>query len=710
MEDFKTKADDEVRPCDPEDIEMPDAGQTATEMDVDVPTQPLPSNLITDDSIDPALNSSAADPQAPLHTKLTPDLPPTLPLNRLPPTFEPVATWQPIYIRAIFNDLINEPCPEIQTLNSSNDRMWDGKSLACLQSAFQAFHLGSRLLGERQGILRFELPPLETGLRITGRNRDLNMQGAEGWRQVPDAGDPCRLVWTHTDFETKEWRVYGRQSIVDILLYVLDVWRMLERSHVSGRLRPVPMSDEKLLSVLESGDWSRCARFMEAKRAVERGCMLDAVVELCTPFVLQPKELDGQIVVFDRKEVSKLMVTRFDGYVQSTETWAPQTLLQSGVILQCMSSASPEQRALDGERRPPTMLKDARLSEKQRECLPKMGMIYNLGSEDDVASLVMRILLYRDEVSSLFREERESLELQIKNGNNDKNATEGEEEETEEPEKLAAKKTKQKRPYVGRGSPLRNCVDIEDAVSDSPMENISRGFDDEDGTMFTTTYLALALTIATLTNALPFDAVQRRRAELAPRAKSYSVINVDGGSTAAPEPSSTVDDSTKTRVETVKVTETPAVVTDTVTATVIKPTATPAPAPASTSSSSSSSSSSTSSSASESKPSSTSQAQSTTSTAPSSTTRPKPSVVTVVVTETPSPAAVSTEYYDDGQWHTRYIVKTFENAAVATPAASSSSSTVPIPSTTLSSVVTSQAFPTLESSTVSHNQTQIPSR
>jgi hypothetical protein len=159
--------------------------------------------------------------------------------------------------------------------------------------------------------------------------------------------------------------------------------------------------------------------------------------------------------------------------------------------------------------------------------------------------------------------------------------------------------------------------------------------------IFNTQLLALTTVASTLVSALPLD-------NIAPRAKSYSVVNVGGGtSTQAPAGATTVVDQT---TKTVEVTNAGPTVTAKVTTTVIE--LGPVPAEISTSTSSSSSSST---------PSSSSTSIKATTTSPSTTVTPTPILVTVTVTDDAGP----TEYYDDGMWHTHYRIKTFE--AVAAP-------------------------------------------
>ncbi|KAH9871912.1 hypothetical protein J1614_006170 [Plenodomus biglobosus] len=154
--------------------------------------------------------------------------------------------------------------------------------------------------------------------------------------------------------------------------------------------------------------------------------------------------------------------------------------------------------------------------------------------------------------------------------------------------------------------------------------------------MFNNHVFAAATLFSTLAIALPLD-----NRDVFPRNKSYDVVNVGGGS---PAPATTVIRATKT-VE---------VVNPGPTVEVTVPVPSPA-APACTSSTSESTTDSASVSA----------APSSTSTTSMET--PKPVYVTVTVPAEDGP------YYDDGMWHTRYLVKTFDAVALATPLALASS-------------------------------------
>jgi hypothetical protein len=116
-----------------------------------------------------------------------------------------------------------------------------------------------------------------------------------------------------------------------------------------------------------------------------------------------------------------------------------------------------------------------------------------------------------------------------------------------------------------------------------------------------------------MSNALPLDGAQAPR-NIVERAKTYKVVNVDGGSPTPSPATTTLLQPTTVTVE---------VTTSTSTCTTTTEQQLP----------------------------------------PEPTEDPEPVIVTVKVTETVSP----TKFYDDGMWHTSYAVKTFEELAYPTP-------------------------------------------
>lgn len=145
--------------------------------------------------------------------------------------------------------------------------------------------------------------------------------------------------------------------------------------------------------------------------------------------------------------------------------------------------------------------------------------------------------------------------------------------------------------------------------------------------LFNAQLLAVATLFSTLANGLPLDS-----RDIHPRAKSYDVINVDGGSpTRAP-----TQDTTTIEVTATVTGSTSATTTSSASRSLISTTTSYSISTASITSSPSSSIS-------------------------EPTVTPKPIFVTVTVPIEGGP----TDYYDDGLWHTRYPIKSFE-AAVAT--------------------------------------------
>ncbi|KAF2241547.1 hypothetical protein BU26DRAFT_172689 [Trematosphaeria pertusa] len=191
--------------------------------------------------------------------------------------------------------------------------------------------------------------------------------------------------------------------------------------------------------------------------------------------------------------------------------------------------------------------------------------------------------------------------------------------------------------------------------------------------LFNTLYLTFLL--STLSAGLPLEGALQPR-EIIPRAKSYAIVNVDGGSSTPPpaETTTVTEDKTKT----IKVTDAASTPTDTATATLH-----PTPAPTGSERSSGPTR------ATSSSPATTPQPKPSSSERPVAT--PAPSIVTIVITETAAP----TEYYDNGMWHTSYVVKTFWAAAVA-------SSTI---STSTVAASASPSLPILEDAALSYNQT-----
>ncbi|OCL11470.1 hypothetical protein AOQ84DRAFT_437685 [Glonium stellatum] len=219
------------------------------------------------------------------------------------------------------------------------------------------------------------------------------------------------------------------------------------------------------------------------------------------------------------------------------------------------------------------------------------------------------------------------------------------------------------------------------------------------------------LSLFLLTSAFPLNVPEQPRSNRVKRVKSYSVVNVDGGSTSSPpkviETVTASADAAPTEVETVVATYVTPPSTNTIisTLTIVEtqppPTSiiksfipiyshqspsTPCPMPTTSCTMSTTPCSTPSISftlAGSSTDSTQLPASPTSPTASQSiVTTEEPSVVTVVVTA--SEAVPTTEYYDDGMWHTRYPIRTFttvwSNVETITPY-SSASPVASVPST-----------------------------
>ena len=166
--------------------------------------------------------------------------------------------------------------------------------------------------------------------------------------------------------------------------------------------------------------------------------------------------------------------------------------------------------------------------------------------------------------------------------------------------------------------------------------------------LFNAGHLVLILSISTFSNGLPLESVPESY-ELTPRAKSYSIVNVDGGATSAPAPPEPTTVQERTTTQTVKFTTIVPIVTSIVTATVVDITT----VPASNSETSTTKTTVTHSAVYTSVSTFESAAPSSPTFSRKPTKTSKPAIVTITVTAPVGP----TEYYDNGMWHTSYVIK-----------------------------------------------------
>ena len=162
--------------------------------------------------------------------------------------------------------------------------------------------------------------------------------------------------------------------------------------------------------------------------------------------------------------------------------------------------------------------------------------------------------------------------------------------------------------------------------------------------------LALAALFLDLATGRPLDSH-----DVLPRDKSYAVVNVGGDSPTQAPPTATRTVATTKTVEVVNPGKT---VTQEITTTVVQPE--PAPAPTSSCTPTSSPTPASSSTPSPSTLSPTPTPTATPTISSSMTTRPTETPKPIFITVTVSEPADTTEYYDDGMWHTRYAIKSFE--------------------------------------------------
>lgn len=154
----------------------------------------------------------------------------------------------------------------------------DNRSLTLAASHLcHALNLDTRLVGEKGTILTFPCPsatPYALDLRATGGH-------------YPDTD-----IYMHTSSVTIRFSLENADDLRRLARFVLSHVRRSQMRQ--GRFKPVPLKDGLLLDMLMHGTYH--VRFAEASRAVARHCLLDAALELLTPFGLLPRELERKYV------------------------------------------------------------------------------------------------------------------------------------------------------------------------------------------------------------------------------------------------------------------------------------------------------------------------------------------------------------------------------------------------------------------------------
>ena len=261
---------------------------------------------------------------------------------------------------------------------------------------FNTIGLHCTFCGERNNILTFDSKPLSFALRFV-EDKDTcsvrmmkDRENASEDRALDSEADLRRFCAATLDFLNE---------------------KILEER--SGKLRLVSQPDTELLTVLRSNAGEmKNQRFAEARRMINRGHLLDAVVELFTPFGLQP-DLDEATVRFNEKflrtnsEYAGVRICRFRKYGE--KPLAPAAVpsfdaednmplnLGACITIQFVRAHSWAQKSADKQRQVGFMLKKGGyVDDTEDDEYPQKVMMYDLSKWEDVLAMVERVLFMRD--------------------------------------------------------------------------------------------------------------------------------------------------------------------------------------------------------------------------------------------------------------------------------------------------------------------------
>ncbi|KAF2687497.1 hypothetical protein K458DRAFT_402001 [Lentithecium fluviatile CBS 122367] len=277
-----------------------------------------------------------------------------------------------------------------------------------------ALGLPMHYAGQNGGILQFHQEPLRSGLRVT--------QGTDD------------SVWLHssTPPRTTSHFVRDEDDLRALARHLLEARVRLESN--TGNLKPIPRSNAALLAILLDGGrrYGRVLQFAEARRAVDQGRLVDAAVELLTPFRVQPSLSKGeeevvvdllpQTVVSKYHESVDIVIEELQRYLlpdivcggdsesedsDSTDsTYGSQERpanrganTATMVIVSKFQSTSANQIDEDRKRYPRHMLRGTGwiLDPAARDDL-RQGLVYDLSNHVDIVAFVTRVLAGRAEV------------------------------------------------------------------------------------------------------------------------------------------------------------------------------------------------------------------------------------------------------------------------------------------------------------------------
>lgn len=274
----------------------------------------------------------------------------------------------------------------------------DQLPLDALFITLNSINLLCALRGEDNTILTFDAQPLSYSLRLVGGGAKSTVRMMKDRENASEKGT-----------------LHSEDDLHRLCASILDYLQEKKLEDFSGSLRPVPKPDSQLLSLLRTGDQeTKVHRFAEGFRMISRGHLLDAVVELFTPFGLQPDlDIEESTVRFKvpylktNGQYAGLRICRFRK--NGAPILAPSRVpdfdaednmaldLESCVTVQFVRAYSTKQKQADKQRRVELMLKKAGyVDETDEKELGQKIMMYDLSKRDDVLALVERVLLMRD--------------------------------------------------------------------------------------------------------------------------------------------------------------------------------------------------------------------------------------------------------------------------------------------------------------------------
>ncbi|KAH7380161.1 hypothetical protein BKA66DRAFT_465890 [Pyrenochaeta sp. MPI-SDFR-AT-0127] len=327
--------------------------------------------------------------------------------------------------QAIFQDLCATP-PKKGYLIKALKALDQQQPLTALSRLLTVLEIKHKLIGERNTILKFTCDPLSWAVQISA--------------PIPTRKDVIYANCLGDGEEARTFEVQCRRSLITVAEFLLKKNDELKIDR-NAALKPKPRTDKELLDILRSTSPSTGhACFAEAERALERDCLLDACVQLLTPFGIQPR-LEGRKVVFKKKCLKNLSdavisIERLDWYFdieafeeekvsrkdsshddQDDEVgqdsrvnspippspWNRHTL-RTSIVVQGLSSKSPANRDTDAQRYFPAVLKASHFEHKFEkddygsDFNFENAVVFNIACVSERLALAERVVLMRNEM------------------------------------------------------------------------------------------------------------------------------------------------------------------------------------------------------------------------------------------------------------------------------------------------------------------------